>query len=311
MTDDVCITNDELWARVHPVDRPRPCRRRGQHYAACDSDECRGCVPRGTVAGYLCPVCWEKVNDALGRVGDLIMHLRSVEKPAQALGERVATSMERSILMPDTWIAADALLDALGAQPVRAALDVRHDFPELQAHVAGALAPWADVEAAVSTREGAKRAVVLIGRMRTALKRWPDSEATWRHVPHMLCPKGGAECGQSLYRRAPLEYGDDLLIECVQEACDYARDYFEWVDAYEVVLMGVFQAQDKADGTKRARRFASTRPRQKPTSDECDADTHPACLSLSCTCDCHYRRYSLFSPGVAVARKRREEARRA
>ena len=248
MSDHFCITNSELWQNVHPVDRPFPCRRRGVHYATCpnlngdDPDGCRGCVEREATVGFLCPSCWSKTEDALSRVGNLIAHLRSIEKPGQALGERVNTSMERSILMPDTWIAADSLLDALGSPPVRAALDVLTDIGELNEHIDRALQPWSDPVDVVNGREGAKRAVVLIRRMQTALRRWPDSEAEYRHVPYVLCP----ECHQKhLWRRAPLEYLDEVLIECGTGGCTYKRDWFEWQEAYAPILEGIFKEQDR------------------------------------------------------------------
>lgn len=307
MTD--CITNDDLWSKVPGADRPRPCKRRGMtregvripeaHWASCQDDECRGCVPRSATHGHLCVVCWTKAEDALARVGDLTMHLRSIEKPPQAIGERVATSMEKSILMPDTWIAADGLLEALGARHVRAALDIREDHDELAVHVRNAVAAWSDLGRIVSTVGGAKRAVVLVRRMQTALRRWPDAEVQWRHIPHMLCPRGGVECGKSLYRRAPLAYGDEILVECVVEGCGYAMDYFAWVEQYERALLGAFKGQDKADGTKRSRGFRLSKKPDRPNSDECDAGNHDACRSLECACDCHIRTTTLWSPPKA------------
>ncbi len=125
--DRYCISTDELWKNVHPIDRPRRCVQKvwdeateawvPAHYAICADEACRGCVPRVATHGFLCPTCWRKVTDGLSRVGEMVVHLRSIEKPAQAIGERVSTSMERSILIPDTWVAADGLLEALGAAP--------------------------------------------------------------------------------------------------------------------------------------------------------------------------------------------------
>ncbi|TDL44059.1 hypothetical protein [Microbacterium oleivorans] len=223
------------------------------------------------------------------------MHLRSIEKPAQPIGERVSTSMERSILVPDTWVASDGLLEALGAAPIPST----ENIDQAKTRADHAVQAWSDVDAIVNTREGAKRAVVLVRRLQTALRRWPDSEVEWRHIPHMLCPRGGVKCGKSLYRRAPLAYGDDILVECVVEGCGYAMDYFPWVEQYERALLGAFKGQDKADGTKRSRGFRLSQKPDRPNSDECDSGQHDACRSLECACDCHIRTTTLWSPPKA------------
>jgi hypothetical protein len=180
----------------------------------------------------LCPVCFHRFKDALGRLAWLIAHLRSIEKPAQAIGERVHTSMERSILMPDTWIAADELMTALGASeiPSTATIDetiaLAHDLAR----------GWqANLDERVSTIDGATQAVILLKRMGTALKRWPDSEAELRHIPHVACPN----CHRAhLWRRAPLHFGDELRVECGTEDCGYVIDWETWCTRYA----GVFAA---------------------------------------------------------------------
>lgn len=229
-----CVTNE--MGAVHKRDRPFPCRRRGRtadgtripeaHYASCENDACRGCVPRSARFGMLCPVCWGRLQDALPRLGWLIAHLRSVEKPAQALGERVATSMERSILMPDSWIAADELLTAMGARviPSTASID------DAVQHAHGAVEAFSrDLLERVSTVEGATRAVILLKRISLALKRWPDSEAELRHIPHVACPT----CHRAhLWRRAPKQQGDDIRVECGTPQCDYSLDWWVWSEQY-------------------------------------------------------------------------------
>ncbi|WP_405375937.1 MULTISPECIES: hypothetical protein [unclassified Microbacterium] len=247
-------------------------------------------MPRVASHGFLCVACYRKVGDALGRVGEMVVHLRSIKKPAQPIGERVSTSMERSILIPDTWVAADGLLEALGASPIPSTDTIE----QARGRSDTAVAEWADLDAIVNTREGAKRAVVMVRRLQTAIRRWPDSEATWRHVPWMLCPKGGQTCGRSLYRRAPVEYLDELLIECVTPGCGYHEDYFVWVGKYEPVLRGIIAEQDRAEG-KRPRRWHAEKSR---TSDECTTGDHEACRSTDCEDECHVRRFSLYTNPV-------------
>lgn len=229
-----CVSNN--MGAVHKRDRPFPCRRRGRtadgtripeaHYASCENDACRGCVPRSARFGMLCPVCWGRLQDALPRLGWLIAHLRSVEKPAQALGERVATSMERSILMPDSWIAADELLTAMGARviPSTASID------DAVAHAHGAVEAFSHgLLERVNTVDGAMQAVILLKRISLALKRWPDSEATLRHIPWVQCPT----CREPhLWRRAPERFGDDIRVECGTPDCGYSLSWWSWSEQY-------------------------------------------------------------------------------
>lgn len=225
MSDDrPCVTNHESMGAVPFRDRPFPCRRRGLHYASCpDPEQCRGCVPRSALHdSFLCPACSKRVNDTVDQLGWLIAHLRSIEKPAQALGERVATSMERSILMPDTWIAADELLTAIDAPviPSTASMDdaIRH------AH--DAVAAWtANLPERLNTLEGATQAVVLMKRVSVALKRWPDSEAELRPIPHMKCPSCGWD---HLWRQGPAKKGDDERVICGTPGCGYSFPFLLW-----------------------------------------------------------------------------------
>ena len=249
-----CVTND--LERLPGADRPRRCLQKvfdeqvgrwvPAHYASCaDPDSCRGCVPRVAEHGYLCRSCHAKTVDALARVAHLIVHLRSISKEPQALGERVDTSMEKSIIVPDSWLAADGLVEALGAPPIPSTAGIDATFQ----HVNAAVGEWGDVDRIIDSREGAKRAVVLVKRMRAALTRWPDSEVNWRHVPLILCPN----CYQpTLYRRGPLDYRDDLLVQCAgsnlmyeqgigYDECEFALDWFMFVDTYQAPIAAAFK----------------------------------------------------------------------
>ena len=225
MSDDrVCITNHtDIMGAIHKPDRPFPCRRRDQHYASCDNEACRGCVPRSATHGMLCSVCYRRVVDAFGRLAWLISHLRSIEKPAQALGERVDTSMEKSILMPDPWIAADDLMVALGARPIPSTADI--DEAISLAHAAVSI----DVDQWVNTLEGAASAVILLKRMGIALRRWPDSEAQFRPIPYLRCPS----CGEPhLWRAAPEHFRDELRVVCGTPECGYQLAWEAWAEQY-------------------------------------------------------------------------------
>lgn len=239
-----CITTDrDWWASVPRADRPYPCHRRGirngvrvpeAHYATCDDESCRGCVPRSAVDGtMLCPVCLEKIKDALGRLPWLIPHFRSIEKGPSEVGERVDTSMTKSILLPDSWDAADELMVALGASKFRSTDTIDEAIGKARAVVADW---WANFDRRVNTAEGASQAVVTVKRMQHALHRWPGSEAERRQIPYVVCP----ECGQkNLYRRAPLEFLDDIVVECASDDCTYVHDWFEWSDIYAPIFEGI------------------------------------------------------------------------
>lgn len=264
MSDRWCITTDrEWWGSVPRVDRPFACHRRGirdgvrvpeAHYAECDNDLCRGCVPRSAAHGtMLCPVCLAKFKDSLGRLGWLISHLRSIERAAGAVGERVDTSMTKSILLPDSWDAADELMVALGAPKFRSTDTI--DMAIQKAHDVVA-DWWENLDQRVNTSEGASQAVVTVKRMQNALHRWPDAEAERRPIRYLLCPGG---CGQkNLIRKAPLEYLDDIEVICDTERCGWRMDWFEFSEKYAPVLEGMLREEQRAERERRkARKEAS------------------------------------------------------
>lgn len=309
MTDLDCITHDGLWGRVPRADRPRPCFRRDVHYSACEGNgTCRGCVPRSVTHGLLCSACWFKLLDALGRVGDLIVHLRSIDNSGQPLGERVQAARQIKIPVYESWLTADLLLEALGAPPIPSTMPIDDVF----ARAADAVAEWADPETVVSTVGGAKRAVVLVKRMMSALRRWPDAEAQYRHVPYLLCPN----CAQrTLWRRAPLEYLDDLLVECansplmysISEGYDYCEWRMEWDEfatTYGPMFAALIDAEERAAGKPRRPRVVLDTEMTRRKSAECAAGEHTGCRAPDCSCDCHERTYSLWSPKASINRLR-------
>ncbi len=252
-----CITADrDWWGSVPKVDRPFPCHRRGirdgvrvpeAHFATCDNELCRGCVPRSAVHETMtCSVCLSKFKDALGRLAFLISHLRSVERSGDALGERVDTSMTRSILVPDSWIAADDLMTALGAQPFKSTDTIDVAIGKAHDVVADW---WANFDQRINTAEGASQAVVTVKRMQNALHRWPDAEAERRPVKYLICPGG---CGQkNLYRKAPLEYLDDIDVVCATDGCGWRMDWFDFSRVYAPVLEGMLREEQQAERERR------------------------------------------------------------
>ncbi|WP_295102952.1 hypothetical protein [uncultured Microbacterium sp.] len=131
--------------------------------------------------------------------------------------------MTKSILMPDPWIAADQLMEALGARVIPSSASI--DDAIRLAHAA----VFIDVDAWVNTIEGATWAVVLLRRMNTALRRFQDSEAQLRAIPGIRCPS----CGEThLMRRAPEQFGDELLVTCRTPECSFSMTWDAWTKIY-------------------------------------------------------------------------------
>ena len=218
-----CITHS--LSDLPPEDRPRPCMTRDEHYPTCsgytiEGRRCKGCLPMTAEYGHLCDTCFTRYVDALGRVGTLTHHLRSIEKSGQAVGERVSTSREPKLPIYDSWLAADGLMAAMGWGPIPAAANI--DEAGRYAHaVAQQAKQFAEED--VHHREDAINAVILVRRFHQALARWPDSETESRHVPGVRC----LECTQAeLYRIAPRWKGDDMKVLC--RGCGWESDWFTW-----------------------------------------------------------------------------------
>lgn len=245
-------------------------------------------MPRSARHGYLCDACWLKAQDALNRVGDLILHLRSVESAATATGERVDSTRTPKLPFPDTWQAADDLLDALGARPFPSRMSIDSAFE----YVDAVLATWRGPHLIdrANTIEGASGLVKLVLRMQTALARWPASEVKVRVIPYITCPS----CKhQTLERRAPLDYLDQITVRCSRQGCSYERDWFEWLELYSPIIAGIFDEHENGSGRRQKVRI--TLPKKPARSTQCEHEEHSSCRSLTCQCDCHERRSSLYS----------------
>lgn len=222
-----CITNT-----AHP--RLAMVNQNACTYKPVDGEE-EG-LPRRAVKGFLCSSCWEKLLDALGRVPDLVAHLRSTEQQGQGLTERVQSSFTPQLPIPASWLAADEIMAALGDAfiPSTATLE------GARAAVSAALSVWESPERVVATAEGAVRAVELVRHVQTSLARWPNAD-TDRRVPAPLrCPA----CHElALWYRAPLEYLDDLEVKC--GSCGTPQEWAAFV-AMTGDLTRQFEMEQKA-----------------------------------------------------------------
>jgi len=222
-----CITNT-------PHERLAMVNQNACTYKPVDGEE-EG-LPRRATVGFLCTSCWEKLLDALERVSELVVHLRSTEQQGQGLTERVQSSLAWQLPIPASWLAADQIMAALGD----AFIPSTADLEETKAAVAAALENWASPEVTVSTPDGAVRAVELVRHMQTALARWPNADSDRRVPAPLRCPN----CHElALWYRAPLEYLDDLEVKC--GACGTPQEWTAFV-AMTGELTRQFEIEQKA-----------------------------------------------------------------
>ena len=213
-----CITNTRHPELAHVGQMPCV-------YPASDED--KEAQPRKAVKGRLCFSCWKKLEDALGRVEGVVMHLRSTEGGGQGLTERVASSLTWRLPIPPSWMMADSIVHALGAP----AIPSTADLDETREHIRTAVKAWTrDPETVVQTVDGAAAAVVLYRHVQSAIAGWPEVDADRLMPAPLRCPK----CQSlALNYRAPLEYLDDLRVTC--GVCGHVQaweDFTEWTQEF-------------------------------------------------------------------------------
>lgn len=226
----LCITNDIPG---------RSCTIRGHHLSTCDGttkngQDCKGCLPRPAETGILCRGCWERFEAALSKATDLITHLRSVEKgPTSVDGVRTSTVVAPTF--PASWQAADRLWVALAKIAIVHAIDTHGKEPLWRPYTSEAvgfsmtatvpqvasavreLTDWLRVhpEAIVSRQAGAEAAVEFFREVQRALAMFPLEERVQR-----LRPIRCRECQQfTLWKYPPLNYLDDVVVQCANPAC--------------------------------------------------------------------------------------------
>lgn len=221
----------------------RACTIRGYHLTTCDGTrnghECRGCLPRPAETGILCRSCWERFEAALSTAVDLITHLRSVEKgPVSIDGVRTSTVVAPTF--PASWQAADRLWVALAKIAIVDAKDTRGEEPEWWPYTSiwsgfsyaatldevalavRELVAWVNVspESVVARMAGAEAAVEFFREVQRSLAMFPLAEDT-----KPLRPIRCRECQQfTLWRRPPLVYLDEVVVQCQNPACQAFYD---------------------------------------------------------------------------------------
>lgn len=219
------------------------CRVHGEHLSTCRGIQldgrrptaCTGCLPQPATRGLLCESCFERLHAALDVAEDLITHMRSVERGPQPVGPKVHTKPGPRVIIPASWLEADATWEALHDLAFRCDplgyLDVRpggttaYGFGSRDSieHVRDRVALAVDLVRAADVHLNDQTALLGIAfyrRAQTALHRYPLAEQA-RAVAYARC----RECGHmTLERRPPLEYLDPITVRCTNPACGAVFD---------------------------------------------------------------------------------------
>lgn len=294
----------------------RACTVRGYHLTTCDGtrngQECHGCLPRPAETGILCRSCWERFEAALSIAVDLITHLRSVEKgPVSIDGVRTSTVVAPTF--PASWQAADRLWVALAKVAIVHAKGTRDEEPEWRpytsiwsgfsyaatldevAEAVRELVAWVNVspESVVSRTAGAEAAVEFFREVQRSLAMFPLEEDT-----KPLRPIRCRECQQfTLWRRPPLVYLDEVVVQCQNPACQAFYD--PQMAQFDMRLLAEEISRERSDlsadieaqlAHMRAQPSAELL-RVNGLSEACELGEHwkpdGGCQSVSCRCDCH------------------------
>lgn len=265
-----CITNEPVHDM--PGNYPRKCVKRDfktrnpeNHWNFCRDDDCRGCMPKRAEVGLLCYPCWERTSEALSKVREMIVHLRSISKESQPISERVSTSLAARLPVPSSWLAADELVrildidnvafDSTVQQPNGRIISATASLDDVERIADDVFEAWEYPETVVATQDGAERAVLLWNQMRTALARWPMREAYETPLPEMIrCPKCG---NRSMVYRPPLERGDDQIVRCGM--CPWQMDWDSFASYARPIMRAVLERkdQDMREREKRRREHAA------------------------------------------------------
>jgi hypothetical protein len=220
--------------RLHCI---RGCTRRGQHLADCeDRDTCKGCEPRPAAIGQLCIGCHGRLTQDIGRIPDLITHIREHVQPGAVRRD----SMVQGTRTPPAPLALDAVdaADRLYAV-LRSWTEMATDELELSPLAGGGWTLPGRTDA-VGLRSGARGddsaklatrllthldracAYEWVGEMATEMReavrptllRWPTEERpTYLPTP---CPR----CDMlSLVRHAPETFEGRVTIACRRGEC--------------------------------------------------------------------------------------------
>lgn len=227
----------------------RGCIRRGRHLSDCeDRGNCSGCEPKLAAVGQLCITDHARLTENIGRIPDLIAHIREHVEPGAV--RRDSDSMVKSTRTPPAPLALDAVD---GADGLYATLNAWHDTAtdELdltplkrrgwttttgRGQIAGLRAGGTDNDStAIAGRLLAHlervcqyewvgdMATEISDAVRAALKRWPLEERP------IYLPTPCPACDMlSLTRYAPQTFEGKSVISCRACGAAIAEDLYDW-----------------------------------------------------------------------------------
>lgn len=228
----------------------RTCTIRGYHLDSCRSDDCAGCLPRPAEVGMLCHGCWARFEAALSEAVDVVTHLWSIP-----LGKGTASDGDRGKpTFGPGWGGSKTMEAASG---IRVALAVvaaapAHEIPttatvDAVARDVSLLVESVNPEQVVARQEGAEAAVSFYRELQRAMHLVQRDDKP-RHVRWIRC----RECGlESLLMRPPLEYLDDVVVQCTNPACRAV-----WDPSLAAFDMRVLAEEISAEFAERGERLA-------------------------------------------------------
>lgn len=216
------------------------CRILGEHLSTCRGIRlegtravaCPGCLPQPATHGLLCDSCHERYVAAIDSAVDLITHLRSIERAPVPEGPKVHQKPGPRVILPTSWLTADALWEELRELAFRADVDDRFGIDGLWPYGIGVQDSIETVRDHVAACVEAVRAAAadgwLLGRVHTAqlvvafyraaqqaLAMYPFEEQAGA-LTYATC----RDCGnRTLERRPPLEYLDPITVRCIHPDC--------------------------------------------------------------------------------------------
>lgn len=222
------------------------CRVLDEHLSTCRgirltggrATACTGCLPQPATRGLLCSSCFERYEAAMKSMVDLVTHLRSIERAPVPDGPPVRSAPGSRVILPTSWLEADALWEALRELAFRVdPLDylgmIRGGTNAYQLGVQASIEEVRDaVELAVDLVRAAERGDLLQREhtARLAVRLYREAQRALRMYPveehaHAVAYAKCRTCGnRTLERRPPLTYLEPITVRCIHPACGAVFD---------------------------------------------------------------------------------------
>lgn len=194
------VDDDIAYCLTHYLPDFTTCYRKSQHYADCPVDGCKGCVPREARFGFVCPVCFGRIEDALPSWRRMELALSGID--------RAVTPETRTQGKPGS---------RLPLAPIPLA------FEEIRSYLAsytGTAERW------VADYKGAEDALRFARAVKNAEHAHPAYEE-----PHNLRRTRCPDCGQLTFTwHPPTMPGSPVKVRCHNDACGREVTRVESID---------------------------------------------------------------------------------